>query len=503
MVASSTHHMEKMSRQILMKTNRSQPRIIQGGMGVAVSSWKLVQAVAKEGQLGVLSGTGLETVLARRLQLGDLDGSIRRALDVFPNHEIAERIYERYHIPGGKSPEASFIPIPPNKLEMTREAVELVVVANFVEVYLAKEDHDGLVGINYLEKIQLPTLPSIFGAMLAGVDYILMGAGIPRTIPGILDRLCEGKPVELPLYVQGAGPKDSFVSHFDPASLFEEGVPWLERPRFLAIVSSSTLATMLVRKSNGYVDGFVVEGPTAGGHNAPPRGKMTCNDRGEPIYGDRDIPDLEVFRSLGRPFWLAGSYGSPERMVEAIRAGAVGIQVGTPFAFCEESGLDPQVKRHALDMSRQKKCEVLTDPLASPTGFPFKVLAVPGSLSEEGVDCHRRRICDLGHLRQAYKRDDGSLGWRCPAEPIENYLKKGGKVGETVGRKCLCNSLMANVSLGQVRPDGYEEKMLVTCGDEVGQVTKFLSSPEAESYSAQEVIENLLSGIPGPEVVAT
>ena len=29
----------------------------------------------------------------------------------------------------------------------------------------------------------------LYGAMLAGVDYVLMGAGIPRTIPGILDSL--------------------------------------------------------------------------------------------------------------------------------------------------------------------------------------------------------------------------------------------------------------------------------------------------------------------------
>ena len=82
----------------------------------------------------------------------------------------------------------------------------MTVAANFVEVFLAKEGHAGLVGINFLEKIQFPTLPSIFGAMLAGVDYVLMGAGIPRSIPGVLDRLAKGAAVELKIDVEGALP---------------------------------------------------------------------------------------------------------------------------------------------------------------------------------------------------------------------------------------------------------------------------------------------------------
>jgi len=43
------------------------PKIIQGGMGVAISNWKLARAVSRLGQLGVVSGTGIETILARRL----------------------------------------------------------------------------------------------------------------------------------------------------------------------------------------------------------------------------------------------------------------------------------------------------------------------------------------------------------------------------------------------------------------------------------------------------
>ena len=80
----------------------------------------------------------------------------------------------------------------------------LIVVANFVEVSLAKEGHSNPVGINYLEKIQIPHLPSVYGAMLAGVDVVLMGAGIPTRIPGAIDRLANHEPATYPLHVTGA-----------------------------------------------------------------------------------------------------------------------------------------------------------------------------------------------------------------------------------------------------------------------------------------------------------
>ena len=49
-----------------------------------------------------------------------------------------------------------------------------------------RRGHDGWVGVNYLEKIQLATPAAVYGAMLAGVDYVLMGAGVPTGIPQLL-----------------------------------------------------------------------------------------------------------------------------------------------------------------------------------------------------------------------------------------------------------------------------------------------------------------------------
>jgi nitronate monooxygenase len=469
----------------------SQPKIIQGGMGVAVSGWQLARAVSTLGQLGVVSGTGLAIVLSRGLQLGDASGKLRFALQHFPIPRVAERILERHFIPGGKAAGAPFIAPPLPTLRPGPALVELTVAANFVEVFLAKEGHDGLVGINFLEKMQLPTLPSLYGAMLAGVDYILMGAGIPRSIPGALDALANGEPAELKIDVIGALPGEDFLSTFDPQDFCSGAAPKLKRPLFLGIVASATLAMALAKKANGRVDGFVVEGDTAGGHNAPPRGAMQLSASGEPIYGPRDVPDLDKIRELGLPFWLAGSYGQPGKLAEALRLGAAGIQVGTAFAFCAESGIQADLKRQAIQLAAAGEAKVFTDPVASPTGFPFKVLQLTGTLSDALQYAARERGCDLGYLRHVYRKSDGTPGYRCPAEPADEFVRKGGLMADAEGRKCLCNGLLANIGLGQVRSETDIELPLVTAGDNVSYIPRFLK-PGADSYSAADVIHQLL-----------
>jgi nitronate monooxygenase len=484
----------------MQTTNR--PIIIQGGMGAGVSDWRLARAVALTGQLGVVSGTALDAIMARRLQLGDPGGETRRALDHFPIPGVAQRILERYFEPGGKPERRPFKSKPLPSEAPSRAAEELIVASNFVEVWLAKEGHDAPIGINYLEKIQAPTLSSLYGAMLAGVSCVLMGAGIPRAIPGVLDQLARGEAVELALDVQGAGPADSYKIRFDPAEFWPEGPRALPRPEFYAIVSSATLAEILARKSSGRVDGFIVEGPTAGGHNAPPRGAMRLTSEGEPIYGDRDRADLNAIRAIGLPFWLAGLYARPERVAEAIALGAAGVQVGTAFAYCEESGLTASIKRQVLALSRAGEAHVHTDPVASPTGFPFKVLRMAGTRADPTAPERSGRICDLGYLRHAYKKPDGTIGWRCPAEPVEDFVAKGGKQEQTQGRMCVCNGLVANIGLAQVRDGGNEVELpLITSGDDVADVARFLK-PGAQTYHAADIVENLLSGLAGMSVEA-
>lgn len=467
------------------------PVVIQGGMGVGVSSWQMAREVSQQGQLGVVSGTALDAVLARRLQDGDEGGHRRRAIAHFPSPAMAQRVQDRFFREGGRRGKP-YRPNPTLTISASREAVELSLVGNFVEVWLAKEGHDGVVGVNFLEKIQMATPAATLGAMLAGVDYVLMGAGIPREIPKLLRDFAAGRPGSVNVDVHGGEPAPCTV---DPVEMLGADLPTaLHKPDFLAIISLHSLATYLYRDEEIRPEGFVVEGPRAGGHSAPPRGKMQLDDQGQPLYGDRDLADVAKIAAVGLPFWMAGGYSTPAKVVEALDAGAAGVQCGTIFALSRASGLDPAVHAQMLADLRAGRLEVHNDPRASPTGFPFKVAHVPGTQSEDPVYRARPRLCDLSYLRQPYLRENGSIGYRCPSEPVDAYLKKGGQIEDTVGRKCLCNALMANVGVGQTRKDGYVELPAVTLGQDLEGPTEMIRRYPA-GWTPSQAIEWLLSGV--------
>lgn len=464
---------------------------------MAVSNWRLARAVSSYGQLGVVSATGIDTVLVRRLQDGDAGGVMRRAMAAFPLPEVAKAALERYFLPDGRAAGKPYRRAPMYGAGDNREQNGLGMLASFVEVFLAKEGHRGKVGVNLLTKVQLPNLPSLYGAMLAGVDYVLMGAGIPREIPEALDRLSRHEPAALRMEITElpgtSSSLDPELIVFDPREFGASGHADLQRPAFLPIVSSHSLASMLQKKATGSIEGFVVEGPTAGGHNAPPRVKNVFDASGQPVYGERDVADIEKIRDLGLPFWLAGGFGTAEGLERAQAQGAAGIQVGTLFAYCRESGLTPELKASVIGQPRSGGVDVKTDARASPTGFPFKVVDVPGTMSGDEEYAARRRVCDLGYLREAYRVEDGSIGFRCASEPVADYVRKGGDVAETEGRKCLCNALMADVGLGQARKRGAEELPLVTSGDDLEAIVPVLG--RRETYGAADALEYLLARV--------
>jgi NAD(P)H-dependent flavin oxidoreductase YrpB (nitropropane dioxygenase family) len=465
------------------------PTIIQGGMGVAVSDWRLARSVALKGHLGVVSGTAIDTVFVRRLQDGDPGGHLRRAIARFPIAGVGDAVRARFFVEGGKAPDVRYKLLSLPRLGMRRAREAISMLAAFAEVWLAREGHDGLIGMNLLTKVQLDTLPSLYGAMLAGVDTILMGAGIPREIPAALDALAAHRSARLRLDVEErpgepAGPEA--VVTLDPAAHWGIVPPPLRRPRFLAIVASHSLATLLARKATGRVDGFIVEGPTAGGHNAPPRGALKLDADGEPVYGPRDVVDLDAMRALGLPFWIAGGSGHPGRLRESLAAGAAGVQVGTLFAWCDESAFPAALKQSVLSHAARGEIRVRTDPLASPTGYPFKRVDWPDN---PAVGAPRIRQCDLGYLRVAYRRLDGGIGYRCPGEPVAVYLSKDGRIEDTKGRQCLCNGLVSAIGHPQVQLDGRPEPPLVTSGDDLVGIAAFLQG--RTRYTAADVIDYL------------
>ena len=239
--------------------------------------------------------------------------------------------------------------------------------------------------------------------MLAGVDYVLMGAGIPLKMPGALDRLSQHEPATYPIHVVARRPTTRHGRRVRSARRsWTHDLPPLQRPQFLAIVSSSVLgATLIKRKANGHVDGFVVEGPTAGGHNAPPRGKPQFNEAGEPIYGERDVVDLDKMRGAG-PSVLAGW---------RLRRTARRSRSASPPAprACRSGRRSPSARNPACAPTTSARCSTrrwparrASSPIRSPhpRRFPSRSRCCPNTVSEKETYEARRRVCDLGYLRE-------------------------------------------------------------------------------------------------------
>lgn len=466
------------------------PELIQGGMGVGVSDWRLARAVAVAGEklgrpvLGVVSGVGLPILMPQRLY--DRDPDTIRALNALGalNPEISENILNR------------FLPKPGQKYKLPQKPEVLITgsqekqdeynnrafAAAFVEVWLAKEGHKGPIGMNLLEKVQLSHLPIILGAMAAEVDTLIVGAGIPLQIPKILENFTKNEEASYRIDVEGS---DGFTIVLDPNKFVPRGIE-LKRPKYYAIISSHVLAMVLEDRAK--TDGFIIEGPLAGGHNAPPRKKGVFDERGQPVYGEKDEPNLDVIRDLGKPFWFAGSYA--EKLEEAKTQGAVGIQVGSVFALSSESGFTEEVKDCLRTKIRNGTLDVTTSAIVSPTGYPFQVVLIEGSLSDPDVYNERVRNCVYGYLAHARQSEKGKILFLCPAEPVNAYVGKGGDIKDTEGRVCLCSGLAAAVGQGQ-----RGEPMIITFGKDVEPVKKLIensTNPDG-SYSTEDVIRFIFS----------
>jgi NAD(P)H-dependent flavin oxidoreductase YrpB (nitropropane dioxygenase family) len=480
-----------------MNDHDALPTIIQGGMGVAVSGWELARAVCQTGELGVVSGTALDVVCARRLQSGDPGGHMRRALAAFPVPAMALRVMKQYYIHGGKADDEAFRAVPRFTVTPPVALQELAVVGTFCEVWLAKQEHGGPVGINFLRKIEIPLPFGLLGAMLAGVDYVLIGAGNPAEIPAVVRALARGEDVEFGVRAQGLRSEDAPVRvRCSPAELLGDAARDLPLPRFLAIIASLDLAAGLAGDPATRPFGFIVEGPSAGGHNAPPRGPRRVDELGQPVYDDRDATDIAGIAALGLPFWLAGAYGTPEGLAQARAVGAQGIQVGTAFAYSQESGLADALKRQVLAQVLDGTLDVRSDWRASPTGFPFRVIQLEGTVSDPEVAAGRKAVCDLGALRTPYKKANGDIDYRCPAEPLAVYTRKGGRAQNAEGRRCLCNALLAAADFPQQRPDGSTEPAIVTSGDDFRAVLALASNgSKGGPYPARSVVDYLRAGL--------
>lgn len=453
------------------------PRLIQAGMGVRVSSATLANTTSRLGVLGVVSSVGLRHIVIEEIRQGRED-VIAIAL-TFPLASYVEAIMQ--FAPGGKKHKRSAPMDDPNPVKGDLPK-RLSVIAAYVEVMRAKQGHRGKVGINVMWKCALTVLPSIYGAMIGGVDALLCGAGVPMELPDIVRKIRAGEDMDYkPLHGTGTNAGLS-IAQDNSSSLFAEREP----PKIMPILSNFAFPKRILDIWEREFDGarpfaFILENHEAGGHNAPPRNKVE--------FGERDDIDTYFDRvyALGTPIYVAGAFpsgGTRSDLLYWTSRGAYGIQVGSRFALSDESGMRRDLKDAVIAQNARGEQLLVTDQRLSPTGYPFKYRAIPGTLSDPEIYANRKRICNKGYLLQGHYEElpDGTVRERyvCPAMPEKQYRKLGGREEELNDRICLCNTLLAVVGLIE---EG--EPPLVTLGRSGSLCT--------ERRSARKVVEDILT----------
>ena len=302
----------------LMLAGRELVPIMQGGMGVNISTAEMALSVAREGGVGHVSDAMLPDLVDRLFGTGftKMKAGLCRAADAALGKAA-------FHFP----------------LDDVRAAAK-----QYIESVMQKKTGDakeGLIFVNVMEKLTMnDSLASLrarlLGALDGGVDGISLSAGL----------------------------------HTSSFSLMSE------HPRFrdamLGIVVSSRRALNLFlrrsAKTGRMPDYIVVEGPLAGGHLG-----FGMTDWVNFKLADivRDVKVYLAENGLSIPVIAGGGVFTGTDGVRLIEeAGAAGVQVATRFTVTQESGLPDAVKQRYLD-AEEGEIEVNG---VSPTGYPMRML---------------------------------------------------------------------------------------------------------------------------------
>jgi nitronate monooxygenase len=345
---------------LIIKEKRIKVPIIQGGMGVGVSLSPLVKAVALQGGLGIVSSACLDRIVSKR----------------------TGKKYNAYE-------------------------------AAYEEVSISKEA-GGFAGINIMAALQRDYNDSVRGALDAGADVIISGAGLPLTLPVI-------QP-----------PKDTAL---------------------IPIVSSTRALEIICKKWGklGYrPDAIVLEGPLAGGH---------LGFKMDQIYLESNtlenllppIKDMAI-KYGDFPVIVAGGIYTHEDIEKFMLMGADGVQMGTRFLATEESSASEAYKRAVVSAS-EEDIVVAFDP-GSPCGLPFRVIR-QSPMYVSAIKHLRSPKCDKGYVLQ--KDPDGKFTV-CPAKASNEH------------HFCICNGLLSSAGYN---PD--KEESLYTVGTNAVKVDRILS----------------------------
>lgn len=347
-------------KPLTIKGKTIQLPIIQGGMGVGVSLYPLAEAVAKEGGVGIVSSACLDRLVSKR---------------------TGKRL---------------------NTYEATYEEVSLSKASG------------GVAGINIMVALVRDYIDSVRGALDAGADVIISGAGLPLSLPAI-------QP-----------PKDTAL---------------------LPIVSSARALDLICRKWEkiGYrPDAVVLEGPLAGGHLGF---KMDQIDLESNRLEELLPPVKEMAMKYGDfPVIVAGGIYTHEDIVRFMQMGADGVQMGTRFLATEESSASPAYKTAVVGAS-EEDIIVAHDP-GSPCGLPFRIIKQsPMYLSAQQK--LRTPKCDKGYV--LLKDAEGKFSV-CPAKRSNEH------------HFCICNGLLSSADY-----NSDKEEPLYTVGTNANRVDKIVS----------------------------
>jgi nitronate monooxygenase len=182
------------------------------------------------------------------------------------------------------------------------------------------------------------------------------------------------------------------------------------RVALIPIVSEARAASLIARRwqrRGRTPDAIVVEHPGyAGGHLGATRLEDVSDKR---FDFERVLPEVrKAMHEAGLdadriPLIAAGGINSPQRMQAALRAGADGVQVGTPFAVTEEGDAHANFKR-VLAGARAEDIVVFM----SVAGLPARAVRTPWLAGY----LQKRAILEA----RAKKRRQCTLGWDCLAQ---------------------------------------------------------------------------------------
>jgi nitronate monooxygenase len=205
------------------------------------------------------------------------------------------------------------------------------------EIRRAKEKTHGILGVNIM--VALTHFADLVKTAISEkIDIIFAGAGLPLDLPGFL----------------------------------KNG----DKTRLVPIVSSGRAAALICKRwfqRYGYLpDGFVVEGPKAGGHLG-----FKADQLDDPSFSLENLVKDVVLQmkkvaeehGVHIPVIAAGGVYDGNDIRRFLEMGASGVQMGTRFVATHECDADPAFKQTYVD-AREEDLMVIK----SPVGLPGRAL---------------------------------------------------------------------------------------------------------------------------------